>query len=101
MFILFKIFILYFSFSIQDISSTKRLSPSQQNRNKMRKVNYEKSKVTSQHTDDENQKVNIKQELKTSFRRQMQLFPLQMTWKLKQKLLLQKTLQLIQKSKIL
>ena len=57
-----------FSFTNQDFTSTKRLSPSQQNRNKMRKINYEKNKgAASPHFDDGEQIMNMKQELKTSF----------------------------------
>ena len=37
-----------FSYSKQDLVSTRKLSPSQQNRNRIRRANYQQSKSASQ-----------------------------------------------------
>ena len=53
-----------FSFSNQDIISTKRMSPSKQNRNKTRKIKYEQGKATK--LEEVQEEVSFKQEFQSS-----------------------------------
>ena len=61
-----------FSFSNQEIVSSRKLSPSQQNRNKIRRVKYQQSKMEGHHlaesrSENRQPEGSIKQELVTCF----------------------------------